>query len=263
MRSQHSTKIREHRKGATPEDFDRIGAEFHRWVQDSSDSLGLTRSNDFFRFIQSDFEFYTRQYMRVVRASVTLTPGLEHIRYNADHGFTLQNMLLLAPLCPDDDDDVIRLKLSLTAHFVDILISRRIWNFHSIAYSTMQYSIPSYERDTRFAARRPGPETALCASARTDMFASNDRLRVHQQNWHYLHRILPDYVETQSGNESRYDAYVSDSGRNRRRWSTSGPTCSRATDEFSHSADSAEYRNRMAGCSSRPAVQQQLRSTGA
>jgi hypothetical protein len=252
LRSQHSTKIREHRKGATPEDFDRIGAEFHRWVQDSSDSLGLTRSNDFFRFIQSDFEFYTRQYMRVVRASVTLTPGLEHIRYNADHGFTLQNMLLLAPLCPDDDDDVIRLKLSLTAHFVDILISRRIWNFHSIAYSTMQYSIFRAMKEIR--GLQPVDLAQRLHSARLrepDTFASNDRLRVHQQNRYYLHRILAritDYVETQSGNESRYDAYVSDSGRNRFEvehiWAN---VFARHTDEFSHSADFAEYRNRIGG----------------
>ena len=34
-----------------------------------------------------------------------LVPGLEHVRYNADHGFTLQPMLLLAPLCPDDSED--------------------------------------------------------------------------------------------------------------------------------------------------------------
>jgi len=104
FRSQYSTKIRVRKKGAKPEDFDRMGTEFHRWVRDSSEAIGLIEGNDFFRFIQSDFEFYSRQYMRIVRASETVTPGLEHIRYNADHGFTLQNMLLLAPLCPGDDD---------------------------------------------------------------------------------------------------------------------------------------------------------------
>ena len=37
-------------------------------------------------------------------------PGLEHILYNAQHGFTLQYMLLLAPLKPDDSDAVARRK---------------------------------------------------------------------------------------------------------------------------------------------------------
>mgnify|MGYP000849207662 FL=1 len=252
FRSQYSTKIRVRKKGAKPEDFDRMGTEFHRWVRDSSEAIGLIEGNDFFRFIQSDFEFYSRQYMRIVRASETVTPGLEHIRYNADHGFTLQNMLLLAPLCPGDDDAVVCLKLALAARFVDILITWRIWNFRSIAYSTMQYSM--------FLAMREIRGLEPCDLARrlhsillgeSDTFTSSSRLRVHQQNRYYLHRMLAritDYVETQSGNESRYHAYVVDSGRNRFEvehiWAN---VFSRHTDEFSHSADFAEYRNRIGG----------------
>jgi uncharacterized protein with ParB-like and HNH nuclease domain len=33
LRSQYATKIRERKKAARPEDFDRIGTEFHRWVR--------------------------------------------------------------------------------------------------------------------------------------------------------------------------------------------------------------------------------------
>jgi len=252
FRSQHSTKIRERKKGAKPEDFDRMGTEFHRWLRDASGDLGLTQSNDFFRFIQSDFEFYTRQYMRIVKASITLTPGLEHIRYNADQGFTLQNMMLLAPLCPDDDDGTVRLKLGLTARFVDMLIIRRIWNFHSIAYSTMQYSVFLMMREIRGLG--PG------ALARTlhgilgrdeDTFAGNERFRVHKQNRYYVHRMLAritDHVETGSGNASRYDEYVADSGRNRYEvehiWADKPD---RHTDEFGHAVDFREHRCRIGG----------------
>lgn len=252
FRSQYSTRIRERKKGAKPEDFDRMGTEFHRWVRDSSEAIGLIEGNDFFRFIQSDLEFYSRQYMRIVRASETVTPGLEHIRYNADHGFTLQNMLLLAPLCSNDDDATVRLKLALTARFVDILITWRIWYFRSIAYSTMQYSM--------FLAMREIRGMEPCELARRlytillqepEIFASGSRLRVHKQNRKYVHRTLArmtDYVETQSGNESRYDAYVSDSGRNRFEvehiWADKPD---RHTDEFDHATDFREYRNRIGG----------------
>ena len=41
LRSQYSTKIRERKKGAKPEDFDRIGTEFHRWLRDAADPIGL------------------------------------------------------------------------------------------------------------------------------------------------------------------------------------------------------------------------------
>ena len=40
FRSQYATKIRERKKGAKPEDFDRIGTEFHRWLRDSAASVG-------------------------------------------------------------------------------------------------------------------------------------------------------------------------------------------------------------------------------
>lgn len=252
FRSQYAMTIRERKKGAKPRDFDRIGTEFHRWIRDSSDTLGLVHSNDFYRFIETDFDFYTRQYMRVVEASQALTPGLEHVRYNADHGFTLQNMLLLAPLCPEDNDEVVRLKLNLVSRFIDILITWRLWNFRSIAYSTMQYSMFLVMRDIR------GLEP--CRLSRTlhgrlaneqETFTSNDRLRVHQQNRRYLHRILAritDYVETQSGNPSRYAEYVNERGKNRFEvehiWANKPE---RHTDEFAHSADFNEYRDRIGG----------------
>ena len=58
LRSQYATKIRERKKGAKAEDFDRIGTEFHRWLRDAADAVGLKQSDDFFRFIDRDFDFY-------------------------------------------------------------------------------------------------------------------------------------------------------------------------------------------------------------
>ena len=50
-----------------------------------------------------------------------------------------------------------------------------------------------------------------------ETFASNERLRMHQQNRYALHRLLArltDYVETRSGQASHYLDYVSE-GRGR------------------------------------------------
>ena len=149
FRSQYATKIRERRKGARPEDFDRIGTEFHRWVRDTSRVIGLTSANDFYRFVDRDFDFYSRQYLRVVWASREPTQGLESVLYNAHHGFTLQYMLLLAPVTTSDEGEEIDRKICLVAKFLDILITWRLWNFRSIAYSTMQYSMFVIMRDIR------------------------------------------------------------------------------------------------------------------
>ena len=56
LRSQYATKIRERKQGATPEDFDRIGTEFHRWLRDAHEAIGLRQGNDFYRLIERDFE---------------------------------------------------------------------------------------------------------------------------------------------------------------------------------------------------------------
>jgi hypothetical protein len=77
----------------------------------------------------------------LIEAAQKPVPGLEHVLYNAQHGFTLQNLLLLAPLKPEDGDAVVDQKLGLVARYIDTLLTWRLWNFRTIAYSTMQYSM--------------------------------------------------------------------------------------------------------------------------
>ena len=81
-------------------------------------------------------------------------------------------------------------------------------------------------------------------------FASNDRLQIHKQNRQAVHRILAritDYVETQSGQPSRYIDYVSD-GKTRFEvehiWANHP---GRHNDEFRDKEEFAEHRNRIGG----------------
>ncbi len=251
FRSQYATKIRERRKGAKAEDFDRIGTEFHRWLRDASPIIGLKDQSDYFQFIEKDFDFYSRQYLRIVEASQKPIDGIKHVLYNAQYGFTLQHMLLLAPLRPDDNEQDIMRKIGLVSSFIDILLTWRIWNYRTIAYSTMQYSMFVVMRDIR----RMTPDTLATKlhdflTKEKETFQSNDRLRMHQQNRYGIHRILAritDYVETQSGQNSRYLEYIAE-GKNRFEvehiWANHPE---RHTNEFGHAADFAEYRNRIGG----------------
>jgi hypothetical protein len=251
FRSQYAKKIRERRAGATPEDFERIGTAFHRWLRDAEDDVGLKHGSDFARFIERNFDFYSKVYLRLMQASASRVDGLEHVLYNAHHGFTLQYLLLLAPLSPDDADDVVRLKLRLVGRFVDILLTRRIWNFRSIAYSTMQYAMFLVMRDIRGLAPVPLAKKLYAAlAAEQATFASNDNLRVHQQNRYALHRVLArltDHVETQSGGATRYAECVAE-GRSRYEvehiWANFPD---RHKDEFAHPSEFADYRNRIGG----------------
>lgn len=124
LRSQYAESIRERRRGAQPRDFDLIATEFHRWVRDHEERLGLTGSAGFARFIERDFGFYGRWYERLRRAAETFTPGLECVHYNAQHNFTLQYPVLLALLSVEDDEATALRKLRVAAAFLDILIHR-------------------------------------------------------------------------------------------------------------------------------------------
>jgi len=252
LRSQHAESIRERTRGAKPQDFDLIGTEFHRWVRDHDKALGLRASVDFARLIEKDFTFYTRQYHQLRQAAKTLTTGLECIHYNAQNNFTLQYPVLLAPLRLDDSEDEILRKIRITAAYLDILIARRIWNFRSIAYSTMQYAMFLVMRDIRGM----GPAELVEAlgnrlAEEHETFVSNDHLRMHQQNrWgiHYLLARMTDHLEQAAGRPSHFMEYVTGSGKNRYEvehiWADKPE---RHADDFPYPADFKEYRSRIGG----------------
>ena len=111
--------------------------------------------------------------------------------------------VLLAPLRLDDDEAIALRKIGVAAAYLDILVHRRIWNWHAIDYSTMQYVMFLVMRDIR---GRSLPELITLLrkrlDAETETFASNDRFRLHGMNGRQIHRVLArmtDYVETGSG----------------------------------------------------------------
>ena len=249
LQSKYADKIRERKKGSKPEDYERIGSEFHRWVRDNAEKIGLKRSDDFYRFIDRDFEFFSRQFLRIVNAYESPEPGLEHIFYNGQLGFNLQNLLLLAPIKPEDDPTIIDRKMSLSARYVDILITWRIWNFRSIAHSTMQYNMFRTMKEIRnLDIDELAKKLYEILIKEEEVFASNDSLSIHHQNGYLLHRILAritDYVEVQSGQPSRYVELIAE-GANRYEvehiWANHWE---QHADEFTHSADFAQLRDRI------------------
>ncbi|MBA3641259.1 MAG: DUF262 domain-containing protein [Acidobacteria bacterium] len=223
LRGQYAYSIRERNKNAKPGDFDRIGTEFHRWVRDHSDSRGqdrliLRESDDFFAFIRHDFDFFSRQYLRLMEASRGLVPGLEHVLYNAKQGFTLQHMLLLAPLSPSDSEDDTLRKQRLVAMYLDILLSRRVLTGHRNTYSSMYYGMFLATRQLRGLsaeglAHKLRELYEAEAAQEENGLAPVSWLGLHSQNRSPLHLILArltDYVDQESGEPSSYLKYVNE-----------------------------------------------------
>ncbi|WP_322067779.1 DUF262 domain-containing protein [Burkholderia cenocepacia] len=252
LRAKYAQGIRERKKGAKPEDFDLIGTEYHRWVRDQDDLIGLNTSDDFSRWVRQDLRFFARIYLDVLEASTTLTPGLESIRFNADHGFTQQFQVLLAPLLPTDDEVTVKAKLKLTANYLDCWLNRRLWNFKSIDYSTLQYATFLLTKDLRNL-----PLDVLRDKLITRLTLEELELPLDDQpylnNWNAksLHRQLARFthwIEEQSGQPGRYHEYIVRSGKNAHEiehlWANH---FERHTDEFAHAQDFSAHRNKVGG----------------
>jgi uncharacterized protein with ParB-like and HNH nuclease domain len=252
LRSKHATSIRERKRNSKPQDFDRIGTEFHRWVRENDELLRLTNSGGFSHFIETDFTFFARQYEMLVTASRTFTAGLEAVYYNGRNNFTLQFPLLLAPIASNESDTDIKRKFNVVASYVDILIARRIWNYRSIDYSTMQYAMFLVMRELRGKSLQDvAIFLAQQLSSDKETFVSNNRLRLHGGNGRQIHTLLArmtEFVEVESGMKSRFSDYMVRSGKGAYEvehiWAN---LPERYKVEFANPADFDEHRNRLGG----------------
>jgi len=144
------------------------------------------------------------------------------------------------------------MKIKVTAAYLDILISRRIWNFHPTDHSAMQYAMFIVMRDIR-AMDLDVLVGALSKRLSDDdeRFENNVAFRLHGINGRALHRLLArmtDFVEVKSGMKSRYLEYAKRGGKEAYEiehiWANHAE---RHTDEFAHPSEFAEYRNRIGG----------------
>ena len=252
LRARHAETIRAGQKGAENKDFERIGAEFHRWVRDHKELLGLGTSDSFVRFVLRDLDFYARKALAIGRAACMLTPGWESVRYNEDRGFTLQTQVLLAPLNPDDNSEELHLKVALVADFLDIWLARRVWNFRTISYSSVKYTLFILTKELR---GRSVAGLAKYLRAQLDeqpeSFAREPRFRLHNQNYRQVRHILArltHWLDAQCGLSSGFEDLISQ-GRARpfeveHIWADQ---YDRFKEWYSHPSDFETGRNRLGG----------------
>ncbi len=252
LRARYANTFQTKGGGERSKDYERIGSEFHRWVRDQRDAIGLTDSESFARWVLRDFDFYARQTLRIREASTKLTQGLESIRYNEERSFTQQLQLLLAPLQPDETPAVIDQKLRLVSDFVDIWLARRDWCFRSTAQRNTKNEIFALTKAIRgCSVTELSTVLRERLSAQEERFARRPDFGLHKQNYRQVRHILArltNWVDESCGLHSHFDDLVS-TGRGKpfeieHIWANHWD---RFTDEFEHPADFDHARNRIGG----------------
>lgn len=259
LRARYASSVRKRGAGAENEDFERIGTEFHRWVGEHAEALGLRQGEDYFRFVCQEFVFYTRQYERIRQASLKPEDGLEPVYHVAAFNFTLQYPLLLAPLQVIDTPETVTRKLRVVAIFLDILLARRAVNYLSMTYGAMSYAVFLILRDIRGQSLGDlvNTLTSRLDEQGCDFDGTSDRRRnglagfaLNQWSMRYIKVLLARmtaHLETASGVRSQTSDYLVE-GRGRYEiehiWADHPE---RHADEFTSPAEFAEWRNRFGG----------------
>jgi len=252
LRSQYARDIRARKKDAKPEDFDKIGTEYHRWVRHNEQALGLQSSDDFYQFVVRDMRIFGDLYLKLLDASATRTKGLESVKYNADAGFTLQHHVILSAISVEDDPAIINTKMAVAADFIDSWLNLRFWNYKSTSYSQMQYAVFTVIRDIRgksLAEIRTVLHKRLLEEMEEIDFSTP--VGLNQFTSKAIHRQLArftDWLEQQSGEPGHYEDYIVRSGQNafevEHIWADH---YDRFMDEFDQQNAFDQHRNRIGG----------------
>ncbi len=212
IRAQYAETIRERKKNASPGDFDIIGTAFHKWIRENNTDMKLLRSKDFEEFVLKHFDKFSRIYIDLKLYAGKLTPGFEYVFYNANRNFTLQFQLILAAIDPLETKDESDKKIKLVSCFLDLYFTRRIFNYKTVDYSSIVYTVFQLSKKIRSK-----PIIELLDILRNEISSMEfqletiDEFRLNGWTVRYMLHVLArvtDYVETKSGLSSNFSNYV-------------------------------------------------------
>lgn len=254
LRARYADSIRPGKAGSKNEDFEKIGTRFHSWVRDNLPKIGLDANNpeSFVRFVQQDFRFYLKAYLRIIKAERTLTSGLEPVYYINHWGIapTLSFPLMLAALNNDDDDNTVAAKMSAVASYIETFAVRRAINFRNFSASSIRYTMYSLVKEIR-GLDLPALQTLLTQKL-ADMqetFAGMAEFRLHGQNKRFVKFLLARmtaWCEQQAGMSTDFVTYYEPaSGKPFEVEHIWADKFARHNDEFEQEHEFQNYRNRL------------------
>lgn len=216
LRSQFASTIRPSKAGSINQDFENIGVRFHYWFRENYEN-GLLKeaiNNDIESFMENNYSFYVKWFLKIKAAETVFSNELEHVYYASCWGIaeSLKYPLYLAPLSISDDDSTCIEKIDLVAKFVDTFCVGRSTNFKLFSASSLRYTMSSLVKDIRnknVEDIRPILQKEI--DDNSYKFDNLEKFRLHQKNKYfvkyYLARIT-SYVEVSSGMPNNFVSYI-------------------------------------------------------
>ena len=121
-------------------DFEQIGTQFHSWVKNNSNRLFLHKSDDYYLFIRSDFDFYSDLYLKIFSLRNKCDFYFENLYVSSFFTIadSLSYPLFLSPISKIDDIDTIDRKIKIVNKFIDVFTNFRSLQSKTITQSTIR-----------------------------------------------------------------------------------------------------------------------------
>ena len=144
FRSKYAETIKKGQSGEDMEDFEQIGSRFQTWFKNNQKRMHLQKSDDYYNFVQGDFDFFSQLYMDIIDLQHT-SDDEECEAYYITACFpmadSLMMPLMMSPVMARDSKDVIAQKLAVMNHYADVFVNRRSLLGRSVNQSTIRRKI--------------------------------------------------------------------------------------------------------------------------
>lgn len=213
LRAKYANSMRDNKRGAKDEDYERLGDKFHTWVRNNARSaMNLAKPKDYKEFVLTEMTRVTDIYLRMKRYGDALTSDYEEVFYNANRDLTYQTLLAIAAIRNDDPEDIVKKKIRMTAKFVDDFASIRIMNFKKANWNTNKYLLFHVMQDIRNADCKTMGMAYVRTLRRMDVTIEGiTKFSLNQFSGRYMLHILArftSYVNVRMGNPSHFEDYV-------------------------------------------------------
>ncbi|EMZ85697.1 hypothetical protein ECP030529314_3417 [Escherichia coli p0305293.14] len=138
LRAKYAKTNRSRRADEEPKDFDVIASNYHRWVIDNKDKLGLKNSNDYHSFITGVFSFFADVYIKIRNLELNLDANSPYVYYNGSRDLTIQTMVIMAAIKNGDDDETVDKKIKLISYYLDMMSTVRYFNSKTNTYDALR-----------------------------------------------------------------------------------------------------------------------------